>query len=130
MGAARELVRPASGFAEANVKFEDIKKALLSQDLLHASHGELERFLGSEGRELLTPRWMLVSSVREAQWKFHPTQARSITRSIHACGCARLTPSRAGADPDHALWTPPRGASQPLAAARLDAITPAGLHWP
>jgi len=53
MGAARELVTQAGGFAEANVKFEDIKKALLSRDLLHASHGELERFLGSEGRELL-----------------------------------------------------------------------------
>lgn len=53
MGAARELVVATSGFAEANVKFEDIKKALTSQDLLHASHGELERFLGSEGRELL-----------------------------------------------------------------------------
>lgn len=53
MGAARELVTPASRFAEANVKFEDIKKALLSKDLLHASHGELERFLGDEGRELL-----------------------------------------------------------------------------
>ena len=56
MGAARDLVGPASGFAEANVKFEDIKKALLSQDLLHACHGELERFLGSEGRELLSIR--------------------------------------------------------------------------
>jgi hypothetical protein len=55
MGAARELVTSASGFAEANVKFEEIKKALRSQDLLHASHGELERFLGSEGRELLRP---------------------------------------------------------------------------
>jgi hypothetical protein len=53
MGAARELATQAGGFAEANVKFEDIKKALLSHDLLHASHGELERFLGSEVRELL-----------------------------------------------------------------------------
>ena len=53
MGAARELVTQAGGFAEANVKFEDIKKALLSQELLQSSHGELERFLGSEGRELL-----------------------------------------------------------------------------
>jgi len=53
MGAARELVTQTGRFAEANVKFEDIKKALLSKDLLHASHGELERFLGGEGRELL-----------------------------------------------------------------------------
>ena len=53
MGAARELVTPASRFAEANVKFEDIKKALLSKDLLHVGHGELERFIGGEGRELL-----------------------------------------------------------------------------
>lgn len=53
MGAARELVTSASGFAEANVKFEDIKKALLSQGLLQASHGELERFIRNEGQELL-----------------------------------------------------------------------------
>lgn len=53
MGAARELVTQASEFAEANVKFEDIKKALVSKELLHSSHSELERFLGSEGRELL-----------------------------------------------------------------------------
>src|SRR5690606_7628393 len=36
-----------------NVKFEDIKKALLSKDLLHAGHGEIERFVRGEGRELL-----------------------------------------------------------------------------
>lgn len=53
MGAARELVTRTGRFDEANVKFEDIKKALLSADLLHASHGELERFIGGEGRELL-----------------------------------------------------------------------------
>jgi hypothetical protein len=53
MGAARELVTQTGRFAEANVKFEDIKKALLSKDLLHAGHGELERFIAGEGRELL-----------------------------------------------------------------------------
>lgn len=53
MGAARDLVTRSGRFDEANVKFEDIKKALLSSDLLHASHGELERFIGGEGRELL-----------------------------------------------------------------------------
>ena len=53
MGAARELVTQTGWFAEADVKFEDIKKALLSSDLLHASHGELERFVTGEGRELL-----------------------------------------------------------------------------
>lgn len=53
MGAARELVTQSSRFSEANVKFEDIKRALLSDELLHASHGDLEQFIGSEGRELL-----------------------------------------------------------------------------
>lgn len=53
MADARELVTWSSGFVEANVKFEDIKMALLSQELLQASHGELERILRSEGRELL-----------------------------------------------------------------------------
>jgi hypothetical protein len=53
MGAARELVTSTSGYSEANVKLEDIKKALLSQELLQSSHGEVERFLRSEGRELL-----------------------------------------------------------------------------
>lgn len=53
MGAVREVVPQTDGFGEANLKFEDIKKALLSGDLLHASHGELERFITGEGRELL-----------------------------------------------------------------------------
>lgn len=53
MGAAIELVRKTGGFTEAELKFEDIKKALLSDALLGAGHGELERFLGTEGRELL-----------------------------------------------------------------------------
>ena len=53
MGAARELVTETSRFAEADVKFDEIKKALLSEGLLHASHGELERFLQGEGREML-----------------------------------------------------------------------------
>jgi len=53
MGAARELVTETGRFAKADVKFDEIKRALLSANLLHASHGELERFLGAEGRELL-----------------------------------------------------------------------------
>lgn len=53
MGAVSELVSANDRFEEATMKFEDIKKTLLSNGLMHASHGELERFLGGEGRELL-----------------------------------------------------------------------------
>jgi hypothetical protein len=53
MGAAKALVAACDGFHEANMKFEDIKRELLSTESLHASHSTVEQMIRTEGRELL-----------------------------------------------------------------------------